>query len=154
MKFVVKEGQHFDGTKVYVKGEVVESNKDLTKIFTNKFVRVGHHGQPEVPVSAFAKAKAAAAQQPTQGTGSVPKGVSEWASEDEEKENKDATFDKVIETEKKQARGEKEAADEKNAGENEDGTESESKTRGRARAQSEDEDKDKSSRSHGRSGRR
>ena len=40
MFFRVKAGKHVEGTRVYTKGQTVESPRDLCRLFANKFDRV------------------------------------------------------------------------------------------------------------------
>ena len=39
MLFEVKSGTHKEGSRVYTKGQIVESDIDLSKIFRNKFIK-------------------------------------------------------------------------------------------------------------------
>lgn len=46
-KYRVKNGTHFENGKTYVKGDIVESTLDLTKVFVNKFSRIKEDDVPE-----------------------------------------------------------------------------------------------------------
>jgi len=47
MKFKVKLGSHREGKKVYLSGEIVDSDRDLVKAFKNKFEQVAEDTKPE-----------------------------------------------------------------------------------------------------------
>ena len=40
MKFKVKSGSHREGKKVFVPGDIVDTDRDLEKAFKNKFERI------------------------------------------------------------------------------------------------------------------
>lgn len=46
MKFQVLEGQHVKNGRVYEKDEVVTDERDLTKVFVNKFRRLPETAEP------------------------------------------------------------------------------------------------------------
>ena len=48
-KFKVAEGNHVQGGKVYTKGDVVESDLDLIKLFPQKFLLVQEQKAPAAP---------------------------------------------------------------------------------------------------------
>jgi len=55
MKFKVKSGSHREGKKVFVPGDIFESDRDLVKALKNKFERVDEGAPPPAPVNVDVK---------------------------------------------------------------------------------------------------